>query len=152
MGALGQWRKNTGEKGEVKLVDLGYNIPLMDGLTLNGQVWTGQNLYDFLGGIGQNQYGTASVKASGGFANLNIKPAGRFSYNLAYGVDNPVDGTISTTPRTRNATALANINWLAYEKVTMTFEAAKQMTEYATASGDEELDNLHYQFSMKFPF
>lgn len=152
MGALGQWRKSTGEKAEVKLLDLGYNIPLMDGLTLNGQVWTGQNLYDFLGGIGQNQYGTSAVKATGGFANVNIKPAGRFSYNLAYGVDNPVDAKLAVAARTRNATALANINWMAYEKVTLTFEAAKQMTEYKLATGNEEIDNLHYQFSMKFPF
>lgn len=152
MGAYGQWKKATHEKGEVKLLDLGFNVPLAEGLTLNGQVWTGQNLYDFLGGIGQNHYGTSSVKASGGFANINIKPAGRFSYNLAYGVDNPVDGNAATTPRTRNATALANINWLAYEKVSVTFEAAKMMTEYATAAGDEEIDNLHYQLSMKFPF
>ena len=116
------------------------------------QVWTGQNLYDFLGGIGQNQYGTSAVKATGGFANINIKPAGRFSYNLAYGVDNPVDSKLAAAAKTRNATALANINWLAYEKVTLTFEAAKMMTEDKLAAGSEEIDNLHYQFSMKFPF
>jgi hypothetical protein len=154
MGALGQWRKATGEKGEVKLVDLGYNIPLATGLTLNGQIWTGQNLYDFLGGIGQNQYGTSAVKASGGFANINIKPAGKFSYNLAYGIDNPVDTKIAAaaTARVRNTTALANVNWLVYNKVTVTFEAAKQMTEYKLAAGNDEIDNLHYQLSMKFPF
>ncbi|OGR76053.1 MAG: hypothetical protein A2X32_10765 [Elusimicrobia bacterium GWC2_64_44] len=154
MGAYGVWKKTTHEKGEVKLVDLGFNVPLMEGLVMNGQVWTGQNLYDFLGGIGQNQYGTSAVKASGGFVNFNIKPAGRFSYNVAYGVDNPVDSKIAaaTTARTRNATALANINWLAYEKVSVTFEAAKMMTEYKLTTGKDEIDNLHYQLSMKFPF
>ncbi|OGR44621.1 MAG: hypothetical protein A2X35_04755 [Elusimicrobia bacterium GWA2_61_42] len=152
MGAYGVWKKTTHERGEVKLVDLGYNVPLLDGLTLNGQLWTGQNLYDFLGGIGQNQYGNASVKASGGFANLNIKPAGRFSYNLAYGIDNPVNSKLAAASKTRNVTALANVNWLCYDKVTVTFEAAKQVTEYKLTSGYEEIDNLHYQLSMKFPF
>ena len=74
MGALGQWRKSTGEKSEVKLVDLGYNIPLGPVFTLNGQLWAGQNLYDFLGGIGNMGYGTSAVKASGGFVNFLIKP------------------------------------------------------------------------------
>lgn len=154
MGAYGQWKKTTHQKGEVKLIDFGFNVPVMEGLTVNGQLWTGQNLYDFLGGIGQNQYGTSAVKATGGFANVNIKPAGRFYYNLAYGVDNPVNSKIAAaaTAKTRNATALANVNWLAYEKITVTFEAAKMMTEYKLATGKDEIDNLHYQLSMKFPF
>lgn len=160
MGAYGRWRDTVtgsatkGQLGEVKLVDFGYSVPLMEGLVMNGQLWTGQNLYDFLGGIGQNQYGPKAVKASGGFVNFAIKPAGSLSYNLAYGVDNPVDSKLAAaaTAKTRNATALANVNWLVYEKVTLTLEAAKQMTEYKLVTGSEERDNLHYQLSMKFAF
>ena len=155
MGAYGKWRNTTTlATGEVMLADLGYNIPLTDMLTLNGQVWTGQNLADFLGGIGNMGYGGDEVKASGGFANLLIKPEGRFSYNLAYGVDNPSDSRIaaSATAKTRNTTMLANASYLAYEKVTITLEAAKQTTEYKLTTGYTELDNLHYQLSFKFPF
>ena len=70
------------------------------GLTVNGS----PDLYDFLGGIGNMGYGSAEAKASGGFANLQIKPAGRFSYNIAYGVDNPVNSRLASGSRTRNAT------------------------------------------------
>lgn len=154
MGALGQWRKATGEKGEVKLADFGYNIPLSPALTLNGQLWTGQNLYDFLGGLGNMGYGTSAVKASGGFANLLIKPAGRFSFNAAYGVDNPADSKIaaSSTARTRSSTMLANAIFLIYDKATVTLEAAKQVTEYKLTTGYEDRENLHCQLSFKFPF
>lgn len=155
MGAYGKWRNTTDMKtGEVQLLDLGYNIPLGSVLTLNGQVWTGQNLYDFLGGIGQMGYGADEVKASGGFANLAIKPAGRLSYNLAYGVDNPVDSTVpaSATARTKNTTMMANASCVAYEKITVTLEAARQTTEYKLTTGYAELDNLHYQLSFRFPF
>ncbi len=167
MGAYGKWRDTTaasttlGKTGDVKLVDLGYNIPLGSVLTLNGQVWTGQNLYDFLGGIGQMGYGGGEVKASGGFANLAIKPAGRYSYNLAYGVDNPVDtrlaasapGTAAASAsKTKNTTIMANVSCIAYDKVTVTLEAAKQTTEYKLTTGYTELDNLHYQLSFRFPF
>ena len=154
MGALGEWRNASWQRGEVQLVDFGYNVPLTSLFTLNGQVWTGQNLYDFLGGIGNMGYEGAEVKASGGFANLLIKPAGRFSYNLAYGVDNPVNSKIaaSATARTKNSTLLANANWLVYDKVTITLEAARQVTEYKLTTGYEDRDNLHYQLSFKFPF
>lgn len=155
MGAVGQWRNaTTGQKGDVTLVDLGYNIPLNSMFTLNGQIWTGQNLYDFLGGIGNMGYGAAEVKASGGFANILIKPAGRFFFNAAYGVDNPVNTGIaaSSTAKTRNTTILANANCIVYDKVTVTLEAARQVTEYKLAAGYEDLDNMHYQMSFKFPF
>ena len=158
MGAAGKWRSVSGsalgKEGEVLLADFGYNIPLCSVATLNGQIWTGQNLFDFLGGIGNMGYGRAEVKASGGFANILIKPAGRLSFNAAYGMDNPVDNRIaaSATAKTMNTTLMANANYLVYDKVTVTLEAAKQVTEYKLAAGYEERENLHYQLSFKFPF
>ena len=153
-GAAGQWRKSTGEKAAVNLVDLGYNIPLTPAITLNGQLWTGQNLYDFLGGIGNMGYGTSGVKASGGFADVLIKPAGRFFFNAAYGLDNPVNTKIAAaaTAKTKNTTIMANANCLVYDKVTVTLETARQTTEYKLSSGYENIDNMHYQLSFKFPF
>lgn len=154
MGAVGQWRNAAGARGAVRLVDFGYNIPLNSMFTLNGQIWTGQNLYDFLGGIGNMGYGSAEAKASGGFANILVKPAGRFFFNAAYGVDNPLNTriTASATAKTRNTTILANANCLVYDKVTVTLEAARQVTEYKLATGYKDLDNMHYQMSFKFPF
>ena len=159
-GVIGQWRNTTagqttsGRRGDVTLVDFGYNIPLNGKLTLNGQLWTGRNLYDFLGGIGNMGYGSDEVKATGGFANLNIKPAGKAYYNVAVGIDDPVNAKIaaSATSRTRNTTLLANANCLAYEKVTVSFEIARQITEYRLTTGYKNLYNMHYQTSFKFPF
>jgi hypothetical protein len=155
MGALGQWRKNTGEEGEVKLVDLGYNVPLTSALTLNGQIWAGQNLSDFLGCAGNaNQYGTTALKSAGGFANLAVKPAGRFSYNLAYGLDNPVNSDLAAaaTAKTKNETLLANVTTMVYEKVSVTLEAARMVTEYKLTTGMDDFATMQYQLSMKFPF
>src|SRR3989339_225525 len=127
MGAAGQWRNaTTYQKGNVRLMDLGYNVPITSILTINGQIWTGQNLYDFLGGIGNMGYGGDVVKASGGFANLLIKPTSRLFYNVAYGIDDPLNDKIaaSATAKTRNSTMLANINYVVYDKVTVAFETA----------------------------
>ncbi len=153
-GAVGQWRNTTtGQRGDITLADLGYNIPLNSLLTLNGQLWTGRNLYDFLGGIGNMGYGSDEVKASGGFVNLNVKPAGKLSYNAAYGIDDPVNRkiTAATTARTKNMTMLANAAYL-YDKVTLTMEAARQITEYKLSTGFKTVFNMHYQLSAKFPF
>ncbi|OGS06914.1 MAG: hypothetical protein A2270_00570 [Elusimicrobia bacterium RIFOXYA12_FULL_51_18] len=154
MGAVGQWRNTTtGQRGDITLADLGYNIPLNSLVTLNGQLWTGRNLYDFLGGIGNMGYGSDEVKASGGFANINVKPEGKFSYNAAYGIDDPVNKKIAAaaTAKTKNMTMLANVVYL-YDKVTVTMEAARQITEYKLSTGFKTLFNMHYQLSAKFPF
>lgn len=153
MGAAGQWRNTTtGKKADVHLVDFGYNIPLNSVLTLNGQLWTGQNLYDFLGGSGNvNGYGSAKVKASGGFANISVKPAGRFSYNVAYGIDNPMDSNLAAASRVKYSTLMANATCMVYEKVSVTLETASQETDYKKVGGDKR-SNLHYQLSFKFPF
>lgn len=158
MGAAGQWRSpigaTMGKKGEVLLADFGYNIPLGKVFTFNGQVWTGQNLYDFMGGIGNMGYDRSEVKADGGFMNLLIKPSAKLSFNAAYGMDNPVDTKIaaSATAKTMNTTLLANVNYLVYDKVTVSLEASKQVTEYKLAAGYDERENFHYQMSFKFPF
>lgn len=153
-GAVGQWRNTTtGQRGDITLADLGYNIPLNSMFTLNGQLWTGRNLYDFLGGIGNMGYGSDEVRASGGFANLNVKPAGKLSYNAAYGIDDPVNKKIAAaaTAKTKNMTMLANAVYL-YDKVTVTLEAARQITEYKLSTGFKTVFNMHYQLSAKFPF
>ena len=69
-------------------------------------------------------------------------------------MDNRVNTKIarSATAKTKNTTILANVNYLVYEKVTVTMEAAQMTTEYKLASGYTDKENLHYQFSMKFPF
>jgi hypothetical protein len=154
VGAVGQWRNTaTGQKGDITLADLGYNIPLNPVLTLNGQLWTGRNLYDFLGGIGNMGYGSDEVKASGGFVNLKVKPAGNLSYNAAYGIDDPVNTKIpaAATAKTKNMTMLANAVYL-YDKVTLTLEAARMTTEYKLNTGFKTVFNMHYQLSAKFPF
>ncbi|HOW89234.1 MAG TPA: DcaP family trimeric outer membrane transporter [Elusimicrobiales bacterium] len=150
-GAMGTWRNAGVGKARIRVIDLGYNVPLSQALTLNGQIWTGQNLYDFLGGIGQNGYGSDKVKASGGFANLLFRPAGKYFFNAAYGVDDPVSSRLPVGGRTRNSTMLANVN-TTYGRAALTLEIARQVTQYKTAASHENMNNMHYQFSCKFPF
>lgn len=151
-GALGQWKNAaTGDKGNINLLDLGFNAPLTDILTVNGQIWTGKNLYDFLGGIGNMGYGGNEIKAVGGFINLRVKPEGRFYYNAAYGADNPADGKLAVGSRIKSSIMMANINTV-HKKVTVSFETAYQVTDYKSASGTDERGNTHFQLSFKYPF
>lgn len=153
MGARGRWKNTaTGEMGNVNLLDLGFNVPLTKELTLNGQVWTGENLYDFLGGIGNMGYGDNGVKASGGFANLLIKPGEKLYFNAAWGIDDPENDKLAVGSRIKNRTLMANINYPVLEKVLLTMETSYMITEYKLADGTSNYGTMHYQMSCKFVF
>lgn len=151
-GALGQWRStSTLETGDVQVIDLGVSIPV--GIfTLNGQVWTGKNLYDFQGGLGNWGTGADAVKASGGFADLKIKPWDYLYFNTAYGIDNPENDKLAVGSKSKNSTIMGNINYVLAKKVTITFEMSYMVTEYKTATGFDERGNQHYQLSFAYPF
>jgi hypothetical protein len=157
-GALGRIKNTAGnnETGSVELVDLGFKVPLGGGVTLNGQLWTGRNLADFLGGIGQVGYGTSTVRASGGFADLRVQASPELWFNAIYGMDDPHDAPLPDGSPVRNQTWLANVNRMFLDKrVTATFEVAYNLTDYKLVrgvGGRDKRSAMHYQLAFKFPF
>ncbi|MFA6583669.1 MAG: hypothetical protein WCS77_05170 [Elusimicrobiaceae bacterium] len=151
-GALGQWKNSTYQTGDVRLVDLGFNIPY--GIfTFNGQLWTGENLYDFLGGIGNMGYDGNEVKASGGFVDLKIKPRDWLYFNAVYGIDNPQDAKLAVGDRKQNSTIMGNVNFVLNKKITLSFETSYILTEYKLANdGTDRRGSAHYQLAVIYPF
>lgn len=154
-GALGEWKNTavaTDQTGSVKVIDLGFNIPY-DIYTLNGQIWTGENLYDFLGGIGNMGYDGREIKASGGFADLKIQPKDWLYFNAAYGVDHPESTYLTTNgDRTKNSTIMGNVNFVLKKKVILSFETSYMVTDYFYNTGNVSQDTQHYQCTVTYPF
>ncbi|MDD4005164.1 MAG: hypothetical protein PHW69_08190 [Elusimicrobiaceae bacterium] len=151
-GALGQW-ESTGTflPGNVRLIDLGFSVPY--GIfTLNGQIWTGENLYDFQGGIGNMGYDGQEVKASGGFADLKIKPWDYLYFNAACGIDHPESKYLAVNSKMKNSIVMANVNYVLKKRITLSFETSYMVTEYKTAEGSENRGDQHYQFAITYPF
>ncbi|NLO92480.1 MAG: hypothetical protein GX410_10895 [Elusimicrobia bacterium] len=152
-GAWGRWKNTTtDQEGDVNLVDLGYNVPLTEQLTLNGQIWTGRNLYDFLGGIGNMGYDGDEVRASGGFANLLVKPWQKVFFNAAWGIDDPKDSDLAVGSRSQNTTLMGNVNYQLMDTLLLTMETSYMVTQYKTATGFSDYGDMHYQFSCKYVF
>ncbi len=160
-GAMGTWEDTAGESGDIELVDLGYSFDLPASMKLNGQIWSGQNLQDFLGSPGMGYAGN-EVEAKGGFANLTYDLGGKKAVNLAYGVSNPDENSSIQNWYSKNTTMLMNYEFPLASVATLSVEYARNTTEYSAGDvqynaaqdeeGDQELEDNHFQFSAIFPF
>jgi hypothetical protein len=83
-----------------------WSLPIGSGLTLRGELWTGQNLSDFRGGIGQgvNRARGEEIASRGGWAELGWKPGGRYSLYGGATVDDPDDDDLAAGDRAENRT------------------------------------------------
>lgn len=93
----------------VKLTSTGVGgyltLPLGSVVALNGEAWSGWNLDDYFGGIGQgiritNQTAT-NVNSQGGWAELSLK-SGQVAVRAGGGVDDPDDTDLAAGGRARN--------------------------------------------------
>ncbi|MBI4333481.1 MAG: hypothetical protein HY673_19625, partial [Chloroflexi bacterium] len=112
---LGLWghtgREETGKKVGGKdsfsshSVGVDLTLPLPWRMTLRGEAWTGRDLSDFRGGVGQG-ISTASrargVRASGGWGELLFHATNFYSSAIDFSLDDPADGNLPARARTRN--------------------------------------------------
>lgn len=88
-------------------VDL--KIPLAKKVDFEAELWSGENLDDVRGGIGQGVNVTAGdrnlgaeVESTGGWAQLGLSPCSWFTVYGGYSFDNPEDGLAASGARDRN--------------------------------------------------
>ncbi|MEK6794551.1 MAG: hypothetical protein AABZ39_07225 [Spirochaetota bacterium] len=154
-GGYEQWITNIGGTSQTYFFDVGGSIKLVNMFTIFGQFWFGQNLYDFLGGIGQMGYGaTGEVMAMGGFVDLKIDPIKELSFNLAAGIDDPLDERIvpSASAKLMNVTFMVNGTVRIFEKFSITLECDYVRTTYGLPTGAEVRDNFHVMNSYRYDF
>ncbi|MCX5783230.1 MAG: hypothetical protein NTW04_02140 [Elusimicrobia bacterium] len=161
-GGYGEWEDADAtsltytQRARMELIALGLSVPVYK-FTLNGQLWAGQNLSDFFGGVyNPVQYGRNALKAKGGFANLRFDATKKLFFNAAYGQDDPDDKKLFATDtapkRSKNETYLANINYMLYEKVRLSFEILQNYTTYKYPDHNNKVGDVRYQSSMRFNF
>jgi hypothetical protein len=109
-GHLAREEVTTPVAGETELesssVGVDWSVPVGAGLTLRGELWTGQNLSDFRGGIGQgvNRARGEEIASRGGWAELGWKPGGRYSLYGGATADDPDDDDLAAGDRAENRT------------------------------------------------
>lgn len=127
------------------------SVPMGSMLALQGAVWTGENLHNYFGGIGQgiNKAQQQGIGASGGWVQLVTDLSPSLNVNVAYGLDNPDADDLNPGNRSRNELLFGNVFYRLNEAVTLAAEYSYLTTSYKDG---EEVSNNRVQGSVIFRF
>ncbi len=128
--------------------------PIHSWLTIKGELFTGENLDAYMGGIGQgvtlfapNQYD--EVGSHGGWAAASFGPWNRGSFNVGVAVDDVDRGDVNNGGRTLNRSEFANMFYSLGKNVDWAVELSRWRTEYA-GPGDAKSYRIQTALIYKF--
>ena len=133
------------------LIHGGVQLPLSQRFTLQGIVWKGANLDNYLAGIGQgiNAVTGTEVSTHGGWGQLVYNLTKNTRTSVGYGIEDPKDEDLSGNARTCNERIFANFFYNATDKVTFGVEYASMRTDYAIS---KDMQNHRVNFSAQYKF
>ena len=136
---------------------LDLNLPLYEGLELMAEFWTGKNLDDVRGGIGQGVNVTAAdpdqgkeIEARGGWIQIGYQAMPSWKIYLGYSFDDPDDGLPAAGARDKN-TVIYIGNRLTFGPVTIGADYLNWTTEW-TGSGAEDGTDNRFNFFAQYNF
>jgi hypothetical protein len=135
--------------------------PVNPWLTIKGEMFHGQDLAAFLGGIGQGlrNIGTASspvfdreITSTGGWAAAELGPWDKWNFNLGFGIDDTENGDLSNVTnsnRQLNRMFFGNVIYSLDKNAQIGFELSQWHTEYEDLGN---ADSIRAQTSFIYKF
>ena len=119
---------------------------------LRGELWTGDALGTYGGGIGQslNLVSGQAIHSSGGWLESYCKLTSYVTTHLGVGIDDPLDTDLSAGQRLHNRAIWANVLWDMTEQWQFGFEVSQWQTDNLAPSGDNEA--IIFQYRTQFSY
>ncbi len=126
-------------------------LPLCKVMAFQGNIWQGENLDTYYGGVGQgvNTKLGQEITAIGGWAQLLYDPTDKLGFGLGYSVDNPDDEDLNAGMRSKNEQIFANVAYKFTTALTGMAEYSHMVTDYAEQA---DATNDRVQVAMKYAF
>ena len=126
-------------------------LPICKQLAVQGNLWKGENLDTYFGGIGQgvNMALGREIEAQGGWAQLLFDPTDKLSFGFGYAVDDPKDEDIAEGKPSKNQSIFGNVAYKVTAAVTALAEYTHMTTDYL---GRDDAENDRVQVAMKYAF
>lgn len=132
--------------------------PINKWLVVKSEMFTGENLDAYAGGIGQGvrNTGTTSspdynreIGSKGGWIGGELGPWDRWRFNICAGVDDVDGNDVRRGDRTLNRSALGNVVYSINKNAEVGFELSHWRTDY---KGTGDADSLRAQMSLMYKF
>jgi len=154
VGFSGHWGEEEYGSKDVDTwsVNLDYSQPVNEWLTVKGELFTGENLDAYLGGIGQGVNTSASNRAigsKGGWVAASLGPWDKWRFNTGFSVDEVDDADVDAGDRTLNRSIFANMIYAFNKNTEMGLELSQWHTE---RKNTRDSDSLRVQTSFVYKF
>lgn len=136
-------------------LNLDLTQPVNKWLSIKSEVFTGENLDAYLGGIGQGVTTTAGanqyeeIGSHGGWVAASLGPWDKERFNLGVSMDNVDRGNVNDGGRTLNRSVFANMFYSLNKNTEWAVELSHWRTEYR---GTGDGDSLRAQTSLIYKF
>ena len=131
------------------VVGVDASVPLGSRLTIEGEGWSGSNLSDIRGGIGQgiNLETGEEISSSGGWAHLAVRPAEGWKLFAGAMIDTPDEDDVPEGGRTRNQALYLVGHYRPWKKFQAGLEYINWETEYkGLEAGTANRVDLHFTY------
>jgi hypothetical protein len=130
-------------------------VPLTEKVTVKAEAYTGVNLAQYLGGIGQgvNLERNEEIGDTGGWISLDLGPFGDFTHHIGFTITDPDDENLEVGNRSFNSSVFWNGFYSFTEHIDFALELSYWSTEYLTlADGADSADSFRTQFAVIYAF
>lgn len=133
------------------LVCLDATVPVCKWLTCLGELFTGENLNSYYGGINQgvNTTDLEEIRSKGGWVAASLGPWSKWSFNVGAGVDDVNADDVGVGARTLNSGVFGNVLYSWTKNVQAGFELSRWNTNY---KGDGDAEDTRAQLSLIYAF
>lgn len=133
--------------------------PINEWMTLKAEVFKGENLNTYFGGIGQGVRAVKSggtttgydreIESKGGWCALAMGPCDQWRFNVGIGIDDVDADDVNDGDRTLNRAVFGNAIYAFNKHAEVGFELSHWRTDYRGAG---DADNVRFQTSLIYKF
>jgi hypothetical protein len=125
--------------------------PVNKWLTLKGEVFNGENLNAYLGGVGQGVNTTTNqeIASKGGWIAAELGPWDKWRFNVGAGIDDVDNSDINVGDRRINRSIFGNVIYSVNKHAEIGLELSQWRTDYK-GSGDADAIRAQTSFMYKF--
>lgn len=131
--------------------NLDVSQPVCKWLLIQGELFAGQDLDAYFGGISQGVNTTTreEIASRGGWIAATLGPWSKFNFNVGAGLDDPDNADVPTGGRTANSSVFGNVIYSWNEHAQIGLELSRWETQY---KGLPDGDDLRVQTSFMYAF
>ncbi len=135
-------------------LNLDYTQPINSKLSIKAELFKGENLDAYLGGIGQGVTLTGAniykeIGSKGGWVAASLGPWNKKRFNVGIAVDDVDSGDVNTGDRTLNRSVFGNVIYALNKQTDIGFELSHWQTEY---HGPGDGESLRAQLALIYKF